>query len=289
MKNIFVPTSGNPTDDTVFATALAAAAPFGAHLKFYHQRLSVCEAAVRSRHVEFCVGPALNDALDSLRQRDEELCAHAFQHFEGFCAQHAITVRETPDETGAMSAQFSSAVDDMEQHLSFRARDSDLTVLGRPQHNDLMPYNLIEMLLVGSGRPILIAPNSPPTNLTGTIVVGWRESCEVARALGAALPFLQQAKRVILVRISEDDDANPDALPRVVNQLFRHGVGAEMHLITDAQNRTPGDLLLGAAADFGADLLVAGGYVRGPIGEAVFGLVTAALVAHAECPVFMTR
>jgi len=45
------PTGGTQTDDTVFAAALDVARPCAAHLEFYHQRLPLCEAAVRSPHV----------------------------------------------------------------------------------------------------------------------------------------------------------------------------------------------------------------------------------------------
>jgi hypothetical protein len=52
-KNIFVPMSGNDTDDSVFATALAVAGPLAAHLDFYHSRLTVYEAAARSPMCSF--------------------------------------------------------------------------------------------------------------------------------------------------------------------------------------------------------------------------------------------
>jgi nucleotide-binding universal stress UspA family protein len=54
-------------------------------------------------------------------------------------------------------------------------------------------------------------------------------------------------------------------------------------------HRTAGELLLGSAAEFGADLLVVGGYSHGPLREAVFGGVTAALIRHAACPVLMVH
>ena len=287
MKNIFVPTSGNSTDDAVFATALAAATPFGAHLEFYHQRLSVCEAAVRARHVEFCVGPALTDALESLRQQDEHFSATALKHFKEFCAVHAIRVRETPDDTAAVTAQYLESIDDPEKHFLLHARHNDLTVLGRPAHKDLMPYNLVEMLLVDSGRPIIIASNSIPTTVSGTILVGWKETSEAARALGAALPLLKKARKVILVSIREGSGANSEVLGDLTNRLAWHGVTAETRLVVDDRNRAPAMLLLEAAADASADLLVIGGYGHGPLREAVFGGVTAALIHHAECPILM--
>ncbi|MGO9947779.1 MAG: universal stress protein [Steroidobacteraceae bacterium] len=289
MKNIFVPTSGNNSDHAVFATALAAATPFGSHLEFYHQRLSVCEAAVRARHVEFCVGPALTNALDNLRQQDEQLSADAAKHFREFCAKHAIKIRVTPDDTPAVTAQYLDSVDDPEKHFLLHARHSDLTVIGRPAHKDLMPSNLIEMLLVDGGRPIIIAPYSPPQTITGTVLVGWKESSEAARALGAALPLLKQARKVIVVSISEDKGASPEDLRDLTNRLAWHGIAAETRLVVDGHNRAPARLLLGAAADAGADLLVVGGYGHGALREAVFGGVTAALIQHAECPVLMVH
>jgi nucleotide-binding universal stress UspA family protein len=285
MKNIFVPTSGNNTDHAVFATALAAATPFGSHLEFYHQRLSVCEAAVRARHVEFCVGPALTDALETLRQQDETLSAAAAKHVTEFCTKHAIKMRVTPGDTSAVTAQYWDSVDDPERHFLLHARHSDLTVIGRPAHKDLMPSNLIEMLLIDSGRPIIIACNAPPDTITGTILVGWKESSEAARALSAALPLLKKAKKVIVVSISENQGAGSEDLKDLSNRLAWHGVAAETRSI--AGKRAPAECLLQAAADAAADLLVIGGYGHGALREAVFGGVTAELIRHAECPVLM--
>jgi nucleotide-binding universal stress UspA family protein len=285
MKNIFVPSSGSNTDHAVFATALAAAAPFGSHLEFYHQRLSTCEAALRARHVEFCVGPALTAALENLRQQDEHLSAGAAKHFREFCAQHAIKIRVTPDDTAAVTAQYLDSVDNAEKHFLLHARHSDLTVIGRPAHKDLMPPGLIEMLLLESGRPIIIAPNSPPQSLMGTVVVGWKESSEAARTLSAALPLLKKAAKVIVVSVSEDKGATAEDLQDLSNRLAWHGVAVETRLI--AGNRAPAESLLAAVADAAANLLVIGGYGHGPLREAVFGGVTAALIHHAGCPVFM--
>jgi len=60
MATILVPTSGTQTDVNVFATALALAEPLRAHMQFYHLRLTPCEAAERSPHVDFCVGAGIS-------------------------------------------------------------------------------------------------------------------------------------------------------------------------------------------------------------------------------------
>ena len=53
MKNILVLAGGGDKDEAVFATALAAAQPFHAHLKFLHVQIEPGEAAGWKPHAEF--------------------------------------------------------------------------------------------------------------------------------------------------------------------------------------------------------------------------------------------
>jgi hypothetical protein len=179
IKTILVPTSGTRSDDSVFATALAVARPLDAHLEFYHLRLTVYEAAVRAPHVQFCRGRAMTDALEHLRAQDEQLSANAVKHFDAFCSANKVAVRTTPTTREEVSANWSEETDQPEMNLMFHARHSDLVVLGRARNVDLMPNNLIEMLLVGCGRPIVIAPDSPPSKRASaaTNQSRWRRSC----------------------------------------------------------------------------------------------------------------
>ena len=286
IKTILVPTSGSRSDDSVFATALAVARPFAAHLEFLHLRLTPGEAAGQAPHVEFCLGPALTDALAYLRQQADKLSTSAARHFEEFCATNEIAVRATPATVEAVSASWSEETDQAARRLMFHARHSDLVVLGRARNMDFMPSGLIEELLVGCGRPIVIAPAAPPRRLTGTIMVGWKETPEAARALAAALPLLKQARRVILVGVPEDGGAPPEAFNDLARQLAWHGIAAEVQII-DERSRPAAAQLPQAAAQLHADLLVIGGFGHTPMRELVFGGVTQALIDHAELPVFI--
>jgi hypothetical protein len=153
IKTIFVPTSGSDTDFSVFATALAVARPLAAHLDFYHSRLTVSEAAVRSPHVQFCVGPAMTNAFADLRQQEETLSANATRHVDEFCDTNGISVRSAPTAADEVSARLLQETDHIEARLQLNARHSDMVVLGRQKHLDLMRCNLIESLLLESGRP----------------------------------------------------------------------------------------------------------------------------------------
>jgi nucleotide-binding universal stress UspA family protein len=286
IKTIFIPTSGSSTDHSVFATALAVARPMAAHLDFYHLRQTIWEAAARVRHLEFREGPAINEAVEQLQHDDESLAANARRHSEEFCSANQIMLRDTPTGDGGVSATISQETDHAAARLMLHARHSDLVVLGRRRNVDLMPDNLVEMLLVDSGRPIMIAPDSPPRSVTGTIVIAWKETPEAARSLGAAMPLLKLAQRVVLVGIAEERGAAPDALDHLARQLAWHGIVAEPRSIVEASKQTSA-LLLETSSEIGADLLVVGGFSHKPLREAVFGGVTSALIEHAELPVFM--
>lgn len=288
IKTIFVPTSGNDSDDRVFATALALARPLGAHLRFFHLRLSACEAALHSRHVEFCVGPAINDALRHLSERDNELSAAAAQHVNAFCAANKVPLHSTAGESFAISGQFLQETDNEEARFMSHSRHSDLIVMGRPRHEDLMPFSLIEKLLLGSGRPIVIPGDSPSSAAMNTIVIGWKETPEAARALGAAMPLLKLAKKVVIVHIAEADDAAAHELALLAEQLSWHGISAQVRLIRKPSAHGQ-EVLAATASEIGADLLVVGAYGHGPWREAVFGGVTTTLINHAKFPVFMTH
>jgi nucleotide-binding universal stress UspA family protein len=276
IKTILVPTSGSDTDQRVFATALSIARPLGAHIEFFHVRLSACEAAVHTPHVEYCVGPAIGDALHYLERNQVDHSAKVLDHVKTFCSSHQIAFRATPSITPSVSAEIVEEIDHAESRLLARARHSDLLVLGRPHHADLMPYDLIQTLLLESGRPIVIAPESPRVQPSGmaTIVVGWQETPAAARALSAALPLLKLANRVVLMNVAESETGTPRDLDRVAKQLSWHGIFAET-------KHMPG------AAKTATQVLLVGGYSHRPLQESIFGGATRSLLEHAETPIFM--
>jgi len=211
----------------------------------------------------------------------------AIRHVKEFCKMNGIPMQSSPEDCAGVSAQHLGETDQAEARLLFHARHRDLTVLGRPHTHDLLVDNVIELLLMGSGRPVVIAPESSPTAVTGTIVVGWKETAEAARALGAAMPLLQRARRVILVTVAEES-VTAEPLTHLAQLLKWHRVAVETRLLEPkSRKHSTAATLLDAAASLGAGLLVAGGYGRRPLREAVFGGVTQALIEHAQLPVFL--
>ncbi len=285
-KTILVPTSGSDTDAAVFATALALAKPFAAHLRFFHLHLSLGEAAARVPHVEFARGPAIADALEHLRKQGDRRSADASRHCQEFCRSNSIPMDEAPG-CGAVSASWLVETRDAASTLLFHARHSDAVVLGRAHGRELIP-GLIGRLLTESGRPVIIAPDAPLRGLSGTVVVGWKETPEAARALATALPLLERAQRVVLLSVTEDAATSSEAVEDLARQLAWHGVSAEIHVIGE-ESGTARTQLERIAVQLDADLLVVGGYGHGQFREQVFGGVTQSLIDGALLPIMMVH
>lgn len=286
IRTILVPASGSDTDAGVFATALALAQPLAAHLQFFHLHLAPGEAALHAPHVDFARGPAITEALATLRRQGNSLAANALARCRKFCDAHEVRFQDGPGTEQAVSASWVQEEYDAVTRLMFHARHNDAVVLGRTRNRDFLPGGLIETLLVGCGRPVIIAPDTPPRSMNGTIVVGWKETAAAARAVTAALPLLERARRVILLSISEDGAASRAALEDLSVQLRWHGITAEVCVEIEQSGRATVQLQQ-AVARAGADLLVIGGFGHGPLREHLFGGVTRTLIDAAALPVFL--
>ncbi|SOY53692.1 Universal stress protein UspA family [Cupriavidus taiwanensis] len=151
---------------------------------------------------------------------------------------------------------------------------------------------LLEALLLESGRPTLVVPSSGTFDTLGTrVVVAWNGSREAARALHDAIPFLVGARAHILCAHAAAEYTRPDATPvtHAVRLLERHGVAPEIEHGPGGSDMTVGELILTRASDFGADLVVMGAYGHGRMRERVLGGVTRTLLECMTVPVMFSR
>src|SRR5262249_57507358 len=101
---------------------------------------------------------------------------------------------------------------------------------------------------------------------------------ECRRGVRDALPFLLQAREVLVVEIGEEASKSQDKtnLADVRRYLERHGVIVADEIWRRARGPVSTELLELVRAE-NADLVVAGGYGRSRLGEWIFGGVTHAL------------
>ncbi len=284
IKTILVPTSGGSSDSAVFDTALAAARLFSAHLEFCHLRLEAGEALHHVPHAGFASGAALREALDTLSAEGRARSVAAVRHIEAFCAREHVTLTDAPPEIEQVSASWSQYDGPAHDQLLTRARHSDLVVMGRDKGADGLPHDLLRLLLLESGRPILIAPPRARPHLTGTVMLCWKEAREPARAATAAMPFLAKAERVMVVTVNGRSWERTDGLADFVHQLTWHHIRAEPRVVKSS-GRPVAEALASAADELNADLLVMGGYGHRPLREDLFGGCTRSFLEGAVVPV----
>lgn len=175
---------------------------------------------------------------------------------------------------------------------ALHARYADLTVLGVSRPLEEPQRRLFAELLAGSGRPLLLVPETAGTgDAFERIVVAWKSSREASRALHDALPLLRRARSVDVLLVDEaGEGASPsDAMDaHLMNHLSRQGVPAELARRPGAHSTT-GEAILDHARERGADLIVAGGYSHPRALEQVFGGVTRNLLESATVPVLFSH
>lgn len=152
-----------------------------------------------------------------------------------------------------------------------------------PGMRDVRP-DFVETAIIASGRPALVLPHRgglPPA--LDTVVVGWRATREAGRALTAALPLLQAAKRVHVT--GPGGDLAGGALQAY---LASHGVRAGFEEF-DAPDPAAGERLLARAGELGAELLVMGCYGHSRAREWVLGGATRHVLREMDLPVVMAH
>jgi len=166
---------------------------------------------------------------------------------------------------------------------------ADIVVFGRPADGS-METRVAEAVLFASGRPILLMSPEPRSAFTAErILVGWNGSREAARAIGDAMPLLRMARSVqVLTAQSEDGAEAIVSAEDMSRHLARHGVPVSASTTT-LSGVAAQDVLLDTASDFGADLLVIGGYGHGRLLEMVLGGVTRSMFRHATLPVLFSH
>ncbi len=286
IKTIMVPVGGSDSDHVVFETARIAAQPFAAHLEFFHVRVGLGEAALHTPHANFARGHALRNTLTHLAEESSVRSIAACRHVGEFCEKWGIPVVESAGALNTVTASFCEEAGDAQQRLISRARLNDLVIMGRFTRPNGLPADLLDALLRGCGRSILLASPHAPRSLTGTVMVCWKDAPEPARALTAALPMLVQANRVVIATVDEREGLPSGSAEDLARHLAWHGIHAEAQSIP-AEGRPAASVLRDAAQRCGADLLVMGCFGHGRARTLMFGSCTSALLRDAELPVFL--
>lgn len=205
----------------------------------------------------------------------------------------ALFERERERLGATMAANWRETGDEPVAAFTQCAWAADLLVLGQydpdPKAYSGVPADFVAAVLAASGKPGLVLPYiGAGTTLGDTALIAWKPSAEAARAVAAALPLLQRAKRVHLALWNESPQPESAEPVAIQDYLAHHGVAVTLHR-GSAPTGAIGDGLLSLAADVRADLLVMGCYGHGRAREWVLGGATRTVLNTMTLPVLMTH
>jgi nucleotide-binding universal stress UspA family protein len=171
------------------------------------------------------------------------------------------------------------------------ARAADEFVGLRPNGGPAEPERLVESVLFGAGRHLLLVPAERPLPRGfDHVLIAWNGSREAARALAEAMPYIHAAKSVIVVVVDDEPPVEDRALlgRDAVAHLKHHGVNAQLHHVI-GDSRAAGATILGEAQRTGSDLIVMGGYGHSRLREILLGGVTREVMHQAPVPLLIAH
>jgi nucleotide-binding universal stress UspA family protein len=166
---------------------------------------------------------------------------------------------------------------------------SDLVVVGQESRRTARASAVVEHLVTGGGRPVLIVPSAGAFPTVGArVMVAWRNGREAARALHDALPILQRAEQVTLLAVASEEESSQNQWEAIQEHLLHHGIKARAELLP-VTSATLADSLLNYACEGGYDLLVMGAYRPGSRRGSQLGEVAGQILREMTIPVLMSH
>jgi nucleotide-binding universal stress UspA family protein len=162
-----------------------------------------------------------------------------------------------------------------------------------PGKSDEQPHaDMLEGVLLGGGRPVLIVPEDWSGSTIGTrAMIAWDASREATRAMHDSLLVIQEDATVCVATVdAKPGDTGHGAGPAwdIGAHLARHGCSVEVHN-EDGMGRSTAEVLMDVASSFGADLIVMGGYRHSRLQQAFLPGVTRTLLREAKVPLLLSH
>ena len=287
IRHILVPAAGSGGDEAAFTAALAVARMDGGHLQFLHAALDVTATIALMSADGMGGGGVLASTIDELEADAKALENKALGEVAAFCARAGVALDASAAEPGKISAEFTVETGDAANCVADAGRFADLIVTRRPAGDELTT-GVLEAALVASGRPMLLADGTSNPTLPGVVVIAWKDRPEAARAVAAAMPFLERASKVVIVSVEEDGSAPHTSCERLLRTLRWHNPATEVKHVPRGE-RPAVEVLLETADQLGASLLVMGAYSHSRLRELVFGGFTHSVLDKASLPVLMSH
>ncbi len=183
---------------------------------------------------------------------------------------------------------------DVPNAINLYAHYRDLLVISQtdPDAPDqIIPDNLPEKAILGSGRPVLVVPYAGHYNHDiKRILLAWRGGPESSRALHDAMPVLRQADKINVLTVQGQafDQVNESKEADICKHMSRYGLPLSCEK-RSGKDLSVGDMLLNRCAEYGTDLLVMGATSQLRRGYLTLGETGRHLLKYMTAPVLMSH
>lgn len=278
MKSILVPIEDHGVVEPILETALLLGRMFDGYI----EGLAITPDYPVVLPVDIAIGVP-SPITPENRMEMSRACRERFEAF-------MVTKQIQRAAAGMTSLSYGWRQDGLmeDAFLGAYGRVFDVTVVGRPDgSNGQTRLSTVEASLFETGRPVLIAPPTFPRTLGETVVIAWNRSTETARAVLGSMPFLEKARRIVVLELEDWGVPGPSG-SELVRSLGRRGIQAETLTVPDPNNR-PGEVILSEAGALGCDLLVKGAYTQSRLRQMFFGGATSHILSNTTVPVLMAH
>ena len=169
------------------------------------------------------------------------------------------------------------------------ARLYDCTILPSVEDYGGLQVPVVEEVLFGSGRPLIVLPiDSNMPSSRDIVFVAWDGSRPATRAVHDAMPILRQAAVVEVITVTEEKPL--DRIPSghdLVRHLKVHDVKARYGEVRFT-GEPIGEQIMQQAQRFDAGLLVMGAYGHSRLKQIVFGGATRSVLKAPILPVLLS-
>ena len=284
MKNLLT-VVGDGNAAQVLETALMTARLFNSHIVGLHS-LTTEYAVVFGGEMGFSISSEVDRTLE---REGHERRDQARRLFREFMTSKGVPIGPTPPGHNAPSASWREEDGRQNAVVGMIGRVYDLIIVEQPEKLASIAEATLEDGLFESGRPVLMVPKRTPPTLGEVVAIAWNGSTETAVAVAMGMPFLKQAKHVVVVAVGPQHMPEPgpegEELARTLEQ---HGIDVSLRTAY-GRHKAQGESFLKEAMDAGADLLLKGAYTQSRIRQMIFGGGTRHIIMESKIPVLMAR
>ncbi len=285
-RSLLAPIGAPEIARPILETALHLARRFDAHIEILHVRPD--PRGLVPYTGEGMDGSMIEEIMEATEREGEERALRSRELVDALAMEHGLRFADAPDGGPGVTLALRTLVGREDEAVAVEGRLYDLLVVGRPIRDSALPSPItLEAALLDTGRPILVAPPTPPASVADTIAIAWEGSPEAARTIADAIPLLEgaQAVHILAADAAQVSPVKPEALQQ---RLSWHGIGASIHRF-DCAASDLGAAFLEHSGALGADLLVKGAYSQSRLRQLILGGRTRHILARSEIPVLLAH